>query len=106
MKELCKLLQVMACFGPILNLFRSSYSVSSSFIGVILLPIVGNACEHASAIRMCIVDKPEIAIGIAVGSCTQIALFVVSVTNIKLPLSVGIYVCSAYLSSGVSSAIT
>ncbi|EEQ97851.1 calcium/proton exchanger, putative [Perkinsus marinus ATCC 50983] len=55
----------------------SSYSVSSSFIGVILLPIVGNACEHASAIRMCIVDKPEIAIGIAVGSCTQIALFVV-----------------------------
>ncbi|KAF4651919.1 hypothetical protein FOZ61_010062, partial [Perkinsus olseni] len=53
------------------------YSVSSSFIGVILLPIVGNACEHASAIRMCIIDKPEIAIGIAVGSCTQIALFVV-----------------------------
>ncbi|KAF4656910.1 hypothetical protein FOL47_008698 [Perkinsus chesapeaki] len=55
----------------------SNYSVSSSFIGVILLPIVGNACEHASAIRMCIIDKPEIAIGIAVGSCTQIALFVV-----------------------------
>eukprot|EP00913_Durusdinium_trenchii_P017470 g16416.t1 len=41
------------------------------FIGIILLPIVGNACEHAAA------DKPGLSIGIAVGSSTQIALFVV-----------------------------
>lgn len=51
--------------------------VSSHFIGIILLPIVGNACEHASAIRFAIQDKPGLAIGIAVGSSTQISLFVV-----------------------------
>lgn len=51
--------------------------VSEHFIGIILLPIVGNACEHASAVRFAIMDKPGLAIGIAVGSSTQIAMFVV-----------------------------
>merc|ERR1719291_998237 len=48
-----------------------------NFIGIILMPIVGNACEHASAIRFAIQDKPGLSIGIAVGSSTQISLFVV-----------------------------
>lgn len=52
-------------------------SLGSHFIGIILLPIVGNACEHASAIRFAIQDKPGLAIGIAVGSSTQISMFVV-----------------------------
>merc|ERR1712232_657659 len=51
--------------------------VSQHFIGIILLPIVGNACEHASAIRFAVMDKPGLSIGIAVGSSTQISLFVV-----------------------------
>jgi Ca2+:H+ antiporter len=51
--------------------------INSHFIGIILLPIVGNACEHASAIRFAVMDKPGLSIGIAVGSSTQIALFVV-----------------------------
>lgn len=51
--------------------------VSQHFIGIVLLPIVGNACEHASAIRFAIMDKPGLSIGIAVGSSTQISLFVV-----------------------------
>lgn len=51
--------------------------IPASFIGVILLPIAGNACEHASAIRFAIQDRPGLAIGIAVGSATQIALLVV-----------------------------
>jgi len=51
--------------------------ISSHFIGIIMLPIVGNACEHASAIRFAIQDKPGLSIGIAVGSSTQISLFVV-----------------------------
>mmetsp|Transcript_792 Transcript_792/g.1487 ORF Transcript_792/g.1487 Transcript_792/m.1487 type:complete len:459 (-) Transcript_792:87-1463(-) len=54
-----------------------SAHIGSAFIGVILLPIVGNACEHASAIRFAMADKPGLSIGIAVGSSTQIALFVV-----------------------------
>jgi len=37
----------------------------------------GNACEHAAAIRFAIMDKPGLSIGIAVGSSTQISLFVV-----------------------------
>jgi Ca2+:H+ antiporter len=51
--------------------------MSTHFIGIILLPIVGNACEHVSAVRFAIQDKPGLSIGIAVGSSTQIALFVV-----------------------------
>jgi len=54
-----------------------SWGLSKAFIGVILLPIVGNACEHAGAVRMAVYDKMDITIGIAVGSSTQIALFVV-----------------------------
>jgi len=55
-------------------------SISSSFIGIILLPFAGNACEHASAIRFAMQDRPGLSIGIAVGSSTQIALFVVPFT--------------------------
>lgn len=54
-----------------------SAGIPEAFIGVILLPIAGNACEHASAIRFAIQDRPGLAIGIAVGSSTQVALFVI-----------------------------
>lgn len=52
-------------------------SMPSKFIGVILLPFAGNACEHASALRFAMIDRPGLSIGIAVGSSTQIALLVV-----------------------------
>jgi len=54
--------------------------IPARFIGIILLPFAGNACEHASAIRFAIQDRPGLSIGIAVGSSTQIALFVVPFT--------------------------
>jgi len=54
-----------------------SSKLPAGFIGVILLPIAGNACEHAGAIRFAMQDKPGLAIGIAVGSSTQVALLVV-----------------------------
>jgi len=50
------------------------WGVPPGFVGVILLPIVGNACEHASAVRMAVHDKCGTAIGIAVGSSTQMTL--------------------------------
>lgn len=53
------------------------FNIGKAFIGIILLPIVGNACEHAGAVRMAMVEKVDITIGIAVGSSTQIGLFVV-----------------------------
>lgn len=50
--------------------------IREHFLGVILLPIVGNACEHASAIRFAWKNKAGISVGIAIGSAVQIAVFV------------------------------
>ena len=50
--------------------------ISKTFVGLILLPIVGNAAEHATAITVAIKDKMDLAIGVAVGSSMQIALLV------------------------------
>lgn len=54
-----------------------SLNMSVAFISVILLPIVGNAAEHASAIMFAVKDKLDITIGVAVGSSTQISMFVI-----------------------------
>ena len=50
--------------------------VSKTFIGLILLPIVGNAAEHVTAVVVAIKDKMDLAIGVAIGSSMQIALLV------------------------------
>ncbi|XP_042754415.1 vacuolar cation/proton exchanger 3 [Lactuca sativa] len=50
--------------------------VPVAFIGVVLLPVVGNAAEHASAIIFAIKDKLDISLGVAIGSSTQISMFV------------------------------
>ncbi|KAL5861645.1 hypothetical protein ACOSQ4_002941 [Xanthoceras sorbifolium] len=46
-----------------------------AFISVILLPIVGNAAEHAGAVLFAMKDKLDISLGVAIGSSTQIAMF-------------------------------
>lgn len=51
-------------------------AISTTFVGLILLPIVGNAAEHATAVTVAIKDKMDLAIGVAVGSSMQIALLV------------------------------
>jgi Ca2+/Na+ antiporter len=53
--------------------------LSRLFVGLILVPIIGNAAEHASAVVMAMRDKMEIAVEIAIGSSTQIAVFVAPV---------------------------
>lgn len=50
--------------------------MSSVFIGVIFLAIVGGAAESISAITMAVKNKMDLSIGIALGSSIQIALFV------------------------------
>ncbi|KAK4214822.1 Sodium/calcium exchanger protein-domain-containing protein [Rhypophila decipiens] len=52
-------------------------TVSEEFVGLILLPIVGNAAEHATAVTVAIKDKMDLAIGVAVGSSMQVALFII-----------------------------
>lgn len=60
--------------------FTTASGISRTFVGIILLPIVGNAVEHVTAITVARKDKMDLAMGIAVGSCTQISLFVVPLT--------------------------
>src|SRR2546425_919920 len=46
------------------------------FVGLILIPIIGNAAEHSSAVFFAIRNKLDVTLEIAVGSSTQVALFV------------------------------
>ncbi|SCZ87722.1 BZ3500_MvSof-1268-A1-R1_Chr2-2g05188 [Microbotryum saponariae] len=51
--------------------------ISVEWVGLILLPIVGNAAEHLTAVASGLHDKLDLALGVAVGSSIQIALFVI-----------------------------
>ena len=46
------------------------------FVGIIVIPIIGNAAEHTTAIAMALKNKMDVAIEIAIGSSLQIILFV------------------------------
>lgn len=59
--------------------FIEKFHLSKLFVGVILIPIVGNAAEHSTAVVMAIKNKMNISINIAVSSGTQIAMFVAPV---------------------------
>tara|TARA_R110002060_G_scaffold23557_4_gene31957 strand:+ start:1458 stop:2747 length:1290 start_codon:yes stop_codon:yes gene_type:complete len=48
--------------------------VSEAFIGLIILPIVGNAAEHVTAVTVAHKNKMDLAIGVAVGSSIQIGM--------------------------------
>lgn len=53
-----------------------SLGMSKLFVGLILVPIVGNAAEHSSAVVLAAKNKVDVALEIAIGSSTQIALLV------------------------------
>jgi len=50
--------------------------ISKEFIGLILLPIVGNAAEHATAVTVSVKDKLTLSLGVAVGSSIVSSPFV------------------------------
>ncbi|TPX35976.1 hypothetical protein SmJEL517_g01812 [Synchytrium microbalum] len=54
----------------------SKLGLTQSFVGIVLLPIVGNAAEHYTAVLCAIKNKMNLAISVAVGSSMQIALMV------------------------------
>jgi Ca2+:H+ antiporter len=54
----------------------AALGVSEIFLGVIVIPLVGNAAEHGAAVMMAAKNKMDLSFSIAVGSSTQIALFV------------------------------
>jgi Ca2+:H+ antiporter len=81
---LCTTTLLIALFSDLLvdsiDGFVSASGISRTFVGLIILPIVGNAVEHITAVTVAMKDKMDLAMGVAVGSCTQISLFVVPFT--------------------------
>ncbi|WOG89092.1 hypothetical protein DCAR_0208328 [Daucus carota subsp. sativus] len=55
----------------------TSWGISVSFISIILLPIVGNAAEHAGSVIFAFKNKLDISLGVSLGSATQISMFVI-----------------------------
>jgi len=61
--------------------------LNKAFVGVIVVPIIGNAAEHATAVSMALKNKMDVTLNICVSSSTQIALFVApAIVFLSLPL--------------------
>lgn len=54
------------------SMLANGSPVSEAFIGLIILPIVGNAAEHVTAVSVATKNKMDLAIGVSVGSSIQI----------------------------------
>ena len=59
-----------------LEVAADEVNMSHLFIGVILLPMFGNAAEHFTAVSVAAKNKMDLSFAIAIGSSTQIAVFV------------------------------
>jgi len=53
----------------------ASTGLGHMFLGMIVLPIAGNACEHMTAVIVAMKDKMDLSMGVVMGSSLQIALF-------------------------------
>jgi Ca2+:H+ antiporter len=90
-----------------------TYGLPEAFIGLILLPIVGNAAEHTTAVTAAYKEMMDLALGVAVGSSTQIALFVVPFSVIvgwvyDVPMTLNfqafdttVFLLSVFIASGI-----
>lgn len=59
-----------------LEVASQQLGLSELFTGVIILPVIGNAAEHATAVTVALKNKMDLSLNVAVGSSLQIALFV------------------------------
>jgi Ca2+:H+ antiporter len=59
--------------------FIDSFGLSAFFVGVVLVPTIGNLAEHLVAVQLAAKDKMEFAMAVAYGSSLQVALFVAPV---------------------------
>lgn len=62
-----------------LEVATESLGLTALFTGVILLPVIGNAAEHFTAVTVAMKNKMDLSLTVAVGSTLQIALFVAPV---------------------------
>jgi Ca2+:H+ antiporter len=53
--------------------------LSQIFVGLIIVPIIGNAAEHSSAVLMAMKNRMDIAVSISIGSSAQVALLIAPV---------------------------
>jgi Ca2+:H+ antiporter len=58
---------------------QAKLGVSETFIGIIVVAIIGNAAEHWTAVWVATKNKMDLSLNIAIGSSLQIALFVAPV---------------------------
>jgi len=54
-----------------------SSGLNQQFIGVVLLPVIGNACEHLTAVMVAMKNKMDLSMSVALGSSIQIAIFAI-----------------------------
>jgi Ca2+:H+ antiporter len=59
-----------------LEVATEQLGLTALFTGVIVLPIIGNAAEHATAVTVAMKNKMDLSVSVAMGSSLQIALFV------------------------------
>jgi Ca2+:H+ antiporter len=52
------------------------WGLTELFIGVMLIPLIGNVAEHLVAVQVAVANKMDLSLGIAIGSGLQVALFV------------------------------
>jgi Ca2+:H+ antiporter len=62
--------------------------LSEVFVGLIVVPIIGNAAEHSSAVMMAMRNRMDLAVSIAVGSSAQVALLIAP-TLVFVGLAIG-----------------
>jgi len=56
-----------------------SYGISEFFLGIILIPLIGNVAEHLVAVQVAIQNKMDLSVEVSLASSLQIALFVAPV---------------------------
>ena len=84
--SLLVLVAVTVCLAVISEVFTGSVEgmsdslgLSDTFVGLIMIPIIGNAAEHSTAVLMAMKDKMNTAIEVSIGSTLQVILFVMPV---------------------------
>lgn len=59
--------------------FIAQFGLTPFFVGVILIPTIGNLAEHLVAVQLAVKDRMDFAMSVAIGSSLQVALFVAPV---------------------------
>jgi len=56
--------------------FIEQFDLTPFFVGVILIPTIGNLSEHLVGVQLAIKDRMEFSMAVSIGSSLQVALFV------------------------------